>query len=57
MEPFFTTKPDGSGLGLSICRSILWEVDSTLAIQSDPASGTRVTFVIPVAMPQHVQTS
>ena len=55
-EPFFTTKPEGNGLGLSICRSILWEVNSTLTIHSEAGAGTRVEFVIPVAMPQHVQT-
>jgi two-component system, NtrC family, sensor kinase len=57
MEPFFSTKPEGHGLGLSICRSILWEVNSALVIQSDPASGTRVEFVIPVAQAhQHLQS-
>jgi signal transduction histidine kinase len=57
MEPFFTTKPEGYGLGLSICRSILWEVNSTLAIQSDRGRGTRVEFVIPLALPQqHAQS-
>ena len=57
MEPFFTTKAEGTGLGLSICRSILWEVNSKLVIQSDAATGTRVEFVLPVALPhQHLQS-
>ena len=52
LEPFFTTKPHGSGLGLSICRSILWEVDGTLAIRSEPGQGTRVDVDVPEAAPQ-----
>jgi signal transduction histidine kinase len=52
LEPFFTTKPHGSGLGLSICRSILWEVDGTLAIRSEPGQGTRVDVGVPEAAPQ-----
>ena len=49
LEPFFTTKPNGSGLGLSICRSVLWEVDGTITIQSESGNGTRVHVLIPQA--------
>jgi len=58
LEPFFTTKPHGNGLGLSICRSVLWEVDGTLTIQSEPSNGTCVYVGIPRAVPQpHAQCS
>jgi two-component system, NtrC family, sensor kinase len=54
LEPFFTTKPNGNGLGLSICRSVLWEVDGTLTIQSTPGSGTHVRVRVPsAASPSH----
>jgi signal transduction histidine kinase len=57
-EPFFTTKPHGNGLGLSICRSILWEVGGTLTIQSEPGKGTRVDIAVPQASSQQpVQSS
>jgi signal transduction histidine kinase len=57
-EPFFTTKPTGNGLGLSICRSVLWEVDGTLAIESQPGHGTCVRVLVPRAAPQpHAQPS
>jgi len=57
-EPFFTTKPHGNGLGLAICRSVLWEVDGTLAIRSEPGQGTRVDVVVPQAVLQpHPQWS
>jgi two-component system NtrC family sensor kinase len=48
-EPFFTTKANGNGLGLSICRSILWEVGGTLHVHSEPARGTRVDVTVPWA--------
>jgi signal transduction histidine kinase len=58
LEPFFTTKPHGNGLGLSICRSVLWEVDGTITIQSEPGGGTHVHVVIPQAVSQpHAQGS
>jgi len=50
LEPFFTTKAHGNGLGLSICRSVLWEVDGTLTIQSEPGNGTRVHILVPQAV-------
>ncbi len=48
-EPFFTTKVNGNGLGLSICRSILWEIGGTLSLQSEPRKGTRVHVTVPLA--------
>ena len=49
LEPFFTTKGHGNGLGLSICRSVLWEADGTLTIQSEPGGGTQVRVLVPQA--------
>jgi signal transduction histidine kinase len=48
LEPFFSTKPDGNGLGLSICRSIVWQMQGKLDISSTPGAGTRVTVILPV---------
>jgi signal transduction histidine kinase len=48
-EPFFTTKPHGNGLGLSICRSILWETGGKLTIDSGPSRGTHVEIAVPRA--------
>jgi len=49
-EPFFTTKPHGSGLGLSICRSIVWDVGGDMRFDSRPGEGTRVTLLLPAAV-------
>jgi signal transduction histidine kinase len=49
MEPFFSTKPEGNGLGLSICRSIVWQMQGKLDITSTPGAGTRITILIPAA--------
>jgi two-component system, NtrC family, sensor kinase len=46
-EPFFTTKAQGHGLGLAVCRSILWEVKGDLTIASREGQGTRVEIVVP----------
>ena len=47
-EPFFSTKADGNGLGLSICRSILRELGGAMDIASTPGTGTTVTLVVPM---------
>ena len=47
-EPFFTTKPQGNGLGLSICRSILWGLRGKFDIKSREGEGTQVRLTIPL---------
>jgi signal transduction histidine kinase len=48
-EPFFTTKPNGSGLGLSICRSIVWDMHGELRFDTTPGEGTAVSVLLPVS--------
>jgi signal transduction histidine kinase len=49
VEPFFTTKMDGNGLGLTICRSIVWEAGGTMDIRSAVGAGTTVLVSLPCA--------
>jgi signal transduction histidine kinase len=46
-EPVFSTKTDGNGLGLSICRSIMWDVNGQMTISSEEGCGTTVTLSMP----------
>jgi signal transduction histidine kinase len=48
-EPFFTTKPNGHGLGLAICRSIVAQLRGQFQIESTPGAGTRVRAILPIA--------
>lgn len=47
-EPFYTTKSDGNGLGLVICRSILWEIGGEMKIESEEGAGTLILITLPV---------
>ncbi len=47
-EPFYTTKPQGMGLGLSICRSVVQMLGGRLWAESQPGAGATFRFVLPV---------
>ena len=49
-DPHFTTKPPGrgSGLGLSLCRSLLKEAGGEIAVESEAGRGTIVQVSLPV---------
>jgi signal transduction histidine kinase len=44
---FFTTKPQGSGLGLSVSFTIIREHGGTVDVRSEPGHGTVFTVVFP----------
>ena len=46
-EPFFTTRPSGTGLGLALVRRIVEAHDGTITAASDPPRGASFTIVLP----------
>jgi two-component system sensor histidine kinase DctS len=50
--PFFTTKPEGMGLGLSLCRTVIEQHGGALDHGPGPAGrGTEFRFTLPAAAP------
>jgi two-component system sensor kinase FixL len=47
-EPFYTTKTNGMGMGLAICRSIVTAHDGTLAVTRNDDFGTTFWFALPI---------
>jgi signal transduction histidine kinase len=48
---FFTTKPEGTGLGMAIVRSVIDRHGGALSVESAPGRGTRARVRLPVGAP------
>ena len=46
-DPYFTTKPEGGGLGLSIVHSIVKRHDGFISVESEEGKGAKFTIFLP----------
>jgi len=47
-EPFYTTKSQGTGLGLTVVRTVVQAHHGSFALQSSPGQGSRASILLPV---------
>ena len=56
LDPYFTTKTKGTGLGLAVVRNVISEHDGEVLIQSSE-TGTTVTVLLPRGIEHADQTA
>jgi len=49
-EPFFSTKPEGNGLGLALAHRIVRDHDGDIEVRTDTELGTIFTLVLPLGV-------
>jgi PAS domain S-box-containing protein len=54
-EPFFSTKPDGNGLGLAIAYRIIEDHRGTIRVTSEPGTGTTFALSFPTVLTADTQ--
>ncbi|MBB6023496.1 signal transduction histidine kinase [Paenibacillus sp. JGP012] len=47
-NPFFTTKEEGTGLGLALCQKIVQDHNGKITVQSELGTGSTFTLCLPV---------
>ncbi len=48
-DPFHTTKPSGTGLGLAVCKSIIETHGGTIQAENKPDGGAVFSFILPTS--------
>lgn len=48
-EQFYTTRPEGAGLGLAIVRRLVTDMEGTIEVDTEPGRGTRFSVDLPSA--------
>lgn len=51
-EPLFTTKQEGTGLGLSSCKSIIEQHDGNISVKTESGKGTTFVITLPIVKSQ-----
>jgi len=50
-DDFYTTKADGTGLGLSVVRRLTTDLNGAVKVESAPGQGTAFTIELPSCTP------
>jgi signal transduction histidine kinase len=55
-EPFYTTKSEGTGLGLAVSYGIIRNHQGYIEVLSEPGTGTLITIELPIQNDKSKQT-